>query len=57
MTYKQVETSREIRLWITGILGPIIMGGATLIANDPELKNVIWSKVKTKVNLIKKKLH
>lgn len=57
MTYKQVETSREIRLWITGILGPIIMGGATLIANDPELKNALWSKVKTKVNLIKKKLH
>ena len=57
MTYKQVETSREIRLWITGILGPIIMGGATLIANDPDLKAALWSKVKTKVNLIKKKLH
>lgn len=37
MTYKQIETSREIRLWITGIVGPVLLGTATILASDKEL--------------------
>ena len=37
MNYKQIQTSREIRLWITGIVGPVVIGAATIIASDPEL--------------------
>lgn len=53
MTYRQIETSREIRLWVTGIIGPLIMGAATVVASDPEL--VRAAKVKTKEQFSKLK--
>lgn len=56
MTNRQVETSREIRLWITGILGPIIIGGATILANNPELRVDLWLKTKQNIRSIKQKL-
>lgn len=55
MTYKQIETSREIRLWITGIIGPIVIGGATLLASDPELRQTFRSWLKDTMNRIKNK--
>ena len=48
MTYKQIETSREIRLWITGIIGPVVMGGATILAGDPELRARVANCTKKK---------
>lgn len=37
MNNRQIQTSREIRLWITGIVGPVVIGTATILASDPEL--------------------
>ena len=60
MNYKQIQTSREIRLWITGIVGPVVIGAATIIASDPELlrqtKVYVGKKYKDiKTKIIKKK--
>ena len=57
MTYKQIETSREIRLWITGIIGPVVIGGATILAGDPELRARVANCTKEKINSIKKKFN
>jgi len=37
MTNRQIETSREIRLWVTGVIGPVLIGAATIFAYNPEL--------------------
>lgn len=50
MNYRQIETSREIRLWITGIIGPVIIGAATIFASNPELMMEAKEFVKTKLN-------
>lgn len=55
MTNRQIETSREIRLWITGIIGPVIIGGATLIASDSELRHEVTGCLKRKIQTIKNK--
>lgn len=34
MSYKQIEKSREIRLWITQIVVPAFIGGAVILSND-----------------------
>lgn len=34
MTYKQIEQSREVRLWITQIVVPVFIGGAMILSND-----------------------
>lgn len=56
MNHRQVETSREVRLWITGILGPVILGGASIIANNPEVQAAIVDKTKEVIDKIKSKL-
>lgn len=56
MNHRQVETSREVRLWITGILGPVILGGASIIANNPEVQVAIVDKTKEVIDKIKSKL-
>lgn len=53
MNYKQIETSREIRLWITGIIGPVIIGGATILASNPELLNETKEFVNNKIQNFK----
>lgn len=56
MTHRQIETSREIRLWITGILGPAVIGAATVIAGDPELRDELKYRLKEKLNSVSKKI-
>ncbi len=56
MTYKQIETSREVRLWTTQILGPIIIGGATILAGSPELRQKVADGIVRKYDAIKTKL-
>lgn len=56
MNCREIETSREIRLWITGILGPVILGGASIIANNPEVQTAIVEKTKEVLGKIKSKL-
>ena len=53
MTNRQIETSREIRLWIRDIIVPSIGVGATVLWLHPEIKDNIKSKideVKSKFN-------
>lgn len=33
MTYKQIEASREVRLWIGQVVVPAVMAGVMLVAN------------------------
>ena len=44
MTNRQIETSREIRLWIRDIIVPSIGVGATVLWLHPEIKDNIKSK-------------
>lgn len=53
MTYKQIEASREIRLWITQIVVPAI-GIAMLF---PEVRKTVAEKAKDVGNKIKSQLH
>lgn len=53
MTYKQIETSREARLWITQVIAPAI-GIAMLF---PEVRKTVVDKAKDVANQIKSKLH
>lgn len=43
MTYKQIEASRETRLWIGQIIVPAIGLGIT-IASNPQLRHAIADK-------------
>ena len=53
MNYRQIETSREIRLWVTSIIGPVILGTATILASNPELLEKTKKVVKHKIDSIK----
>lgn len=50
MTYKQIEASREVRLWITGIIGPVLLSAATVVASDPEMIGQLKTFVVKKKN-------
>lgn len=52
MTNRQIETSREIRLWIRDIIVPSIGVGATVLWLHPEIKD----NIKTKIDEVKSKL-
>ena len=51
MTYKQIETSREIRLWIGQILVPATMAASVILANPENMK-----AAKAKMNETKAKI-
>ena len=51
MTNRQIETSREIRLWIRDIIVPSIGVGATVLWLHPEIKD----NIKSKFNEVKSK--
>lgn len=51
MTYKQIETSREIRLWIGQIIVPAVATVGTVMAMNPELRE----KAKNKMSEVKNK--
>jgi hypothetical protein len=53
MNYRQIETSREIRLWVTSIIGPVILGTATILASNPELLEKTRKIVTQKINNLK----
>ena len=46
MTYRQIETSREIRLWIGQIIVPAATAVATVMYMNPELRNKTVNKAK-----------
>ena len=45
MTNRQIETSRDIRLWIIDSIVPSIGVGATVLWLHPEIKDNIKSKI------------
>lgn len=45
MTYKQIEASREVRLWIGQIVVPAITLAATTLA-IPEVRQAVAAKAK-----------
>lgn len=55
MNYRQIETSREIRLWVTGIMMPVILGTATVFASNPQLIDEAKHYVKKKMDNLKRK--
>lgn len=53
MTWKQIETSREVRLWISQIVIPAI--GVTMMV--PEAREAIVEKFQEVKKSVKEKLH
>lgn len=51
MTYKQIEASRELRLWIGQVIVPAVSVTAVVLAN-PDVRNA----AKEKLNSIKQKI-
>ena len=46
MSYRQIEASREARLWITQVIVPTLLLAGTVVMVDPELKEAVKTKVK-----------
>lgn len=57
MTYKQIEASREARLWITQVIVPTIAIATAVVAAVPELREAVTTKAEEIKNKIKYKLH
>lgn len=56
MTYKQIETSREIRLWIGQVIVPSVTVIGTMMA-VPEVRQAVVTKVSNVGKSIKNKLN
>ena len=54
MTYKQIEASREARLWISQVIVPAATA-AVVIASIPEVREKVTSTAKSVKESIKKK--
>ena len=46
MTYKQIEASRELRLWIGQVIVPAITMSAVVLAN-PDVRRVAAEKIES----------
>lgn len=55
MTYKQIEASREARLWIGQVIVPAIVGGIMIVTTNPEVQGTIANKVDKVKQTIKSK--
>lgn len=56
MTYKQIEASREARLWITQVIVPALGMATALVATVPEFREAVVTKAKVVKSKIKNKL-
>lgn len=56
MSYRQIEAIREARLWVTQIIIPTLLLGATVVMVDPELKEAVKTKAKNVKAKIKSNL-
>lgn len=45
MTYRQIEASRELRLWIGQVIVPAI-GVSVALSTNPEVRRVVKEKAK-----------
>lgn len=55
MTYKQIETMREVRLWIGQIVVPIATTAVAALS-IPEVRQAVATKAKSMEASIKKKI-
>ena len=46
MKYKHIEASREVRLWVTQVIIPLIGTGGLIIATVPEARETLKAKWK-----------
>lgn len=53
MTWKQIETSREARLWIGQVIVPAVVG---IMAVSPEARQAVKNKCVEVKNTIRRKL-
>ena len=56
MTWKQLETRRETRLWISQIIMPAVTFAATTLA-IPEVRQAVAAKAKSIKESIDNKIH
>ena len=56
MTWKQSETRRETRLWISKIIMPAVTFAATTLA-IPEVRQAVAAKAKSIKESIENKIH
>ena len=54
MTYKQIEASREMRLWIGQVIVPAAVAAVT-IASNPQTRNYVSKKYNNLKSRIQKK--
>ena len=54
MTYKQIEASREARLWVGQVIIPVVMTVVTA-ANIPEVREFVKVKIDEVKRFIRKK--
>ena len=54
MTYKQIEASREMRLWIGQVIVPAAVAAIT-IASNPQTRNYVSKKYNNVKSRIQKK--
>lgn len=52
MTWKHIEASREIRLWVTQVIVPALGMTTALVATVPEFREAVV----TKFNAVKSKI-
>ena len=52
MTYRQIETSRELRLWIGQVIIPVATA-ATIILANPETRQKAIGKMESLTNSVK----
>jgi hypothetical protein len=57
MTYRQIEASREARLWITQVIVPTLLMAGVVVTANPELKKTATAKFEEVKRNIKRKLH
>lgn len=55
MTYKQIEASREIRLWIGQVIVPAVTTAAAVLYMNPELRYKLADKASEIKETIKTK--
>lgn len=55
MTYKQIEASREMRLWITQVIVPATLMVATVFATVPEARYAAAEKFNNVKRAVKNK--
>lgn len=57
MTYKQIEASREVRLWVTQVIVPAVGLAVGTVMLNPELKEKAMNKFEEFKNRVKYKAY